>query len=183
MAAHRRGETMTMIRKHPLSLAEQIEQVRKIGESPMVPLIAAICGVASAIGIVLFNAVESDTPGVFALFFAILSGSVSLAVLVNLPRFQRIARATRSGRRVRGDIQVMVDHSDPDDVKIRGSMVEGGAVWELEFTRPLGWEPRSGEWPCELVYIADVRLPVMVQLAEGLLLTSSKSRRVYGRGR
>ncbi len=173
---------MTMIRKHPLSLAEQIEQVRKIGESPMVPMIAVLCGVASAIGIVLFNWVKTDTPGVFGLFFAALSGSVSLAVLASLPRFRRVARATRSGRRVRGEIRVAVDRSDADDVRIRGSMVEGGAVWELEFTRPLGWDPRSGEWPCELVFLADVRLPVMVQLADGLLFTSDKSRRVYGRG-
>ena len=77
--------------------------------------------------------------------------------------------------------QITVDSSDPENARIRGCMMEGGAVWDLEFTRPLGWEPRSGEWPCELVFLADVRLPVMVQLADGLMFTSDRTQRVYGR--
>lgn len=174
-----------MRRKHSLSLAEQIEQVRRIGESRMLPLIAVGCGVACALGFVLHHWTDDKTPGFFtllvaALFLSAVCGIVSLAVLANFPRFQRIARATRSGRRVRGDIQITVDSSDPENARIRGCMMEGGAVWDLEFTRPLGWEPRSGEWPCELVFLADVRLPVMVQLADGLLFTSDRTQRVYG---
>ena len=175
-----------MRRQHALSLAEQIEQVRRIGESRMPPLIVVGCGVACALGFVLYSWVDDQTPGFFALLVAALflssvCGIVSLVVLANLPRFRRIARATRSGRRVRGHIQITVDRSDPENLRIRGCMMEGGAVWDLEFTRPLGWEPRSGEWPCELVFLADVRLPVMVQLADGLLFTSNHTQRVYGR--
>ena len=175
-----------MRRKHSLSLAEQIEQVRRTGESRMLPLIAVGCGVACALGFVLHHWTDDKTPGFFtllvaALFLSAVCGIVSLAVLANFPRFQRIARATRSGRRVRGDIQITGDRSDPENARIRGCMMEGGAVWDREFTRPLGWEPRSGEWPCELVFLADVRLPVMVQLADGLLFTSDRTQRVYGR--
>jgi hypothetical protein len=175
-----------MRHKQSLSLSEQIEQVRRIGESRMPPLIVVGCGTACALGILLFSWIGNQTPGFFtllvaALFVSAVCGIVSLAVLADFPRFRRIARATRSGRRVRGDIQITVDRSDPENTRIRGCMMEGGAVWDLQFTRPLGWEPRSGEWPCELVFLADVRLPVMVQLADGLLFTSDRTQRVYGR--
>ena len=175
-----------MSHKHSLSLAEQIEQVRRIGESRMPPLIIVGCAVACVLGFLLFNWIDNKTPDFFtllvaALFLSTLCGIVSLAVLANYPRFRRVARATRSGRRVRGHIQITVDRSDEENARIRGCMKEGGAVWDLQFTRPLGWEPRSGEWPCELVFLADVRLPVMVQLADGLLFTSDRTQRVYGR--
>ena len=124
-----------MRRKHSLSLAEQIEQVRRIGESRMLPLIAVGCGVACALGFVLHHWTDDKTPGFFtllvaALFLSAVCGIVSLAVLANFPRFQRIARATRSGRRVRGDSQITVDRSDPENVRVRGCMMEGSAVWD-----------------------------------------------------
>ena len=130
-----------MRRQHSLSLAEQIEQVRRIGESRMPPLIVVGCGVACALGFVLYSWVDDQTPGFFALLVAALflssvCGIVSLVVLANLPRFRRIARATR-GRRVRGHIQITVDRSDPENLRIRGCMMEGGAVWDLE--SPVRW--------------------------------------------
>jgi hypothetical protein len=172
--------------KHSLSLAEQIEQVRRIGESRMPPLIVVGGAVACALGILLYSWIDKQTPGFFtllvaALFVSTVCGIVWLTVLADFPRFRRLARATRSGRRVRGQIQITLDRSDPENMRISGCMMEGGAVWDLQFTRPLGWEPRSGEWPCELVFLADVRLPVMVQLADGLLFTSDRTQRVYGR--
>lgn len=175
-----------MRRNHSLSLAEQIKEVRRIGESRMPPLIVVGCGVVCVLGFVLYSWVDDKTPGFFALLVAALflgtvCGIVSLAILADFPRFRQIARATRRGRRVRGHIQLTVDRSDPENAPIRGCMLEGGAVWDLEFTRPLGWEPRSGEWPCELVFLADVRMPVMVQLADGLFFTSDRTQRVYGR--
>ncbi len=62
---------------------------------------------------------------------------------------------------------------------IVGDLREGSMVWELCFGRPLGWTPQSGEWPCEMVMLADEPVPALVQLKQGLLFPTHESRKVF----
>ncbi|GAB2524363.1 hypothetical protein [Lysobacter humi (ex Lee et al. 2017)] len=115
-----------------------------------------------------------------ALFVAGVSGLVSVAIAMELPGWQRAARATRMGRRVKGVIKLTVERADTESPTIVGRMKDGNTIWDLQFSKPIGWEPDSGDWPCELVLLSGEPIPALVELTDGLLVPTRKSRRQLG---
>ena len=89
-------------------------------------------------------------------------------------------RATRTGRRVKGFIKLTVDRSDAESPTIVGRMKDGNAIWDLQFSKPIGWEPDSGDWPCEMVLLSGEPTPALVELEDGLLVPTRRSRRHLG---
>lgn len=60
---------------------------------------------------------------------------------------------------------------------ISGEAREGNALWHLEFSKPIGWMPESGEWPCKMVMLSDDPIPALIELEQGLLIPTRRSRR------
>lgn len=166
-----------------LDLPQQIALIRRTGESFKPVIAAAISGAISMASVALFIASTDQNAKVILLFVAGVSAMIAIAVALTYPQFQRAARATRVGRRVRGTLQLEISDVDSEDMTISGRISDGGGVWELKFGRPIGWKPGIGEWPCELIFLSDQRTPVLVQLNDGLLFPTKKSRKRYGRGK
>ncbi|WP_372012799.1 hypothetical protein [Pseudoxanthomonas sp. 10H] len=165
-----------MKRRPPLDLPQQIDYLRRFGESRALPVAAVIAALVCVACLVLFGRVSQEPVKVLLLFFAGVGGLFAVALAVQLPQFRRGARATRVGRRVRATVDLVVDRSEPDSPVVRGAVSAESKTWALEFGKPFGWEPQEGAWPCELVFLADWHGPVLVQLAEGLLVPSRASR-------
>jgi len=167
--------------KQEWSLKQQIHYVRQFGESWPLKKAAIVLALISAVAIYAFNVASHEQLKVFLLFVAGICGLLAFAIFAHLPKLKRAARATRTGRHVHGILHLVVDHSDTDNIVIEGTMQEGSAAWKLYFTKPLGWTPQSGEWPCHLVMLADDPVPALAQLNQGLLFPTRKSHKVFSR--
>lgn len=166
---------------HNLDLLQQIALIRRTGESFKPVVAAVISGAISVASVALFIASTDQNAKVILLFVAGVGAMIAIAVALSYPQFQRAARATRVGRRVKGTLQLEISDIDSEDMTISGRISDGGGVWELTFGRPIGWKPRAGEWSCELIFLAGQRTPVLVQLNDGLLFPTAKSSKRYGR--
>ncbi|RYG57911.1 MAG: hypothetical protein EON56_01285 [Alphaproteobacteria bacterium] len=167
--------------KHELSLKQQIDYIRRFGEAWPLRGVAVVCALVMIAGFCAFLVSSQESVKVLLLFVSGVSGLLALAIGTQVSGLQRAARATRTGRRVRGVINLVVDRSDSENVLITGEMQEGSAVWTLHFGRPFGWTPQTGAWPCEMVLISDEPVPALVLMEHGLLLPTRKSQKNLGR--
>ncbi|GAB2499841.1 hypothetical protein GCM10027266_17900 [Arenimonas alkanexedens] len=140
-----------------------------------------MCALVGVAAVYAFSQSSHAQLNVFFLFVAGVSGLLAIAISTQLPDLKRAARATRTGRRVKGLIKLTVDRSDSDSIVVAGEMRDGRTLWNLHFGRPFGWNPQSGEWPCEMVVLSDEKVPALVEFENGLLLPTRKSHRIIGR--
>ena len=164
----------------PLTRDQQVAYLRRFGEVWPLKSIAIALGAIAAACVYLFSQSTQEQLRVVALFVAGVSGLVAVAIAMDLPGWKRAARATRTGRRVKGFIKLTVDRSDPESPTIVGRMKCGNAIWDLQFSKPIGWEPDSGDWPCEMVLLSGEPTPALVELEDGLLVPTRRSRRQLG---
>lgn len=164
-----------MIRKQDLTLKEQIHHLRRFGEDSYLMKVAVISGAAGIACLFLFFLSSHETLNVLLLFFAGLCALTAFAISAQLHQLKRAARATRAGRRIPGVLHLTVDRSDSENLSIEGDIRQGVTTWKLHFSRPFGWTPQSGDWPCELIMLADDAIPALVQLEQGLLFPTPKS--------
>ncbi len=165
-----------------LSLEQQIAYLRRFGEAWPLTAVAGVCAVLAMASVYAFTWSDHERLNVLLLFVAGVSGLLAIAISTQLPGLKRAARATRTGRRLESSIKLTVDRSDSENVAITGEIRQGRTTWKLHFGRPLGWNPQSGEWPCELIMLSDEAVPALVQLPQGLLLPTGRSHRVLGGG-
>jgi hypothetical protein len=169
-----------MNEEQDLSLNQQIEYVRRFGEAWPLGTVAAACTLICVAAFYAFVVASHQQLKVVLLFVAGVSGLLVFAILSQLPRLKRAARATRMGRRTQAVLNLTVDQSDSESLVISGEVVVGSTVWQLHFGRPLGWVPASGEWPCAVVMLDGEPLPALVELSQGLLFPTPKSRKAFG---
>lgn len=175
-------ETQPKGRRALLTRDQQIAYLRTFGEAwPLKPL-AFVCLVITIACIVLFARSTHSPLRVLLLFVAGVSAMLTFAIAAELPGLRRAARATRTGRRVKASIRLVVDRSDRESPVISGQARDGMAVWELQFGKPIGWEPDEGDWACELVWLSDQPTPALVDLEHGVLVPRRASRRRFGTG-
>lgn len=160
-----------------LSLDQQIDYLRKFGEVWPLRTVAVVSALIAAACAYAFSQCEHVQLNVFLLFAAGVSGLLAVAILIQLPEWQRAARATRAGHRVQSSLKLIVDRTDSESVVISGEAHEGSAVWHLHFSKPIGWMPESGEWPCIIVMLSDEPVPALIELEGGLLVPTRRSRR------
>lgn len=159
-----------------LDLLQQIAFVRRTGES-FKPLLGAVaCCVVCTASIFFFYQSTDQSAKVVLLFVSAVSAILAAAILFAYPRFSRAARALRSGRRIPGLLQLEINEIDSEDTTIDGVLTSSSGTWEMRFGRPFGWIPQNGEWPCELIFLSDEPMPILVQLEEGLLFPTKISR-------
>lgn len=160
-----------------LSLDQQIAYLRKFGEDWPLRIVAVVSALIAIACAYAFSQSDHVQLNVLLLFVAGISGLLAVAISIQLPEWQRAARATRVGRRVQSSLKLTVDRSDSDNVVISGEANEGRAVWHLQFSNPIGWVPESGEWPCKMVMLSDEPVPALIELEHGLLVPTRRSRR------
>lgn len=165
-----------------LSLHEQIELLRRFGETWPLARAAVACALLAAACVYVFTVSGNETLKVLVLFAGGVSALLALAMAAQRSGFRRAARATRTGRRIHGVLHLVVDRSDSESVVITGEMRDGPALWTLHFGRPLGWTPQSGDWPCKLVMLSDEKVPALVELDQGLLIPTPESHKIISRG-
>ena len=171
-----------MRKNRELTLKEQIDHVRRLGEDFPLTMVAVICAVIAIACICTFLGSTHETLNVFLLFFAGSCGLTAVAILAQSSQLKRAARATRTGRRIHGVLHLTVDRSDSENLLIEGYLQQGSTTWRLNFNRPFGWMPQSGDWPCELVMLAGETIPSLVELDQGLLLPTRKSHKDFSGG-
>lgn len=154
------------------SLAEQIQLIKRAGETSqahaLVLTLALLCGISVYVAVTQTGEIIRG----FAQLAAFITGLLALIVVFTKPRISRAARAIREGRRVFGTIDLVVDSSDPDHTRYRGFFQSKDKSWQLRFTNPNGWQPVSGTFNCEAILLPDDSIPLVVQLPDGLLLTT-----------
>lgn len=168
-----------MKKNQDLTLKEQIRHLRRLGEDLPLTKVAVICAATGAACIFAFFLSTHETLNVFLLFFAGFFVLTAFAISTQLPQLKRAARATRSGRRIQGVLHLTVNRSDSENLLIEGDIRQGPTTWKLHFSRPFGWTPQSGDWPCELVMLADDAIPALVELDQGLLFPTRKSHKTF----
>lgn len=161
---------------------QQIAQLRRLGESNSLGVVAGILACVCAVCLLAFALLDHRIARIVSLLAGGISGLLAIAVASSLSRIRQLARATRTGRRVQGTLALVVDRSDSDHPLISGSVKEGPAIWQLHFAKPPGWEPENGEWPCEMVFLSDQRMPSLVQLPNGILVPTAQSRKTHAPG-
>lgn len=171
-----------MKKNRELTLKEQIDHVRRLGEDFPLTRVAAICAAIAIACICTFIVSTNETLNVFLLFLAGSCGLIAVAILAQSSQLKRAARATRTGRRIHGVLHLTVDRSDSENLLIEGYLRQGSTTWRLHFNRPFGWMPQSGDWPCELVMLAGEAIPSLVELDQGLLLPTRKSHKAFSGG-
>lgn len=160
-----------------LSLEQQIAYLRKFGEVWPMRAVVVVSGLIAAVCLYAFSQSEQVQLNVLFLFAAGVSGILAVAISVQLPEWQRAARATRAGRRIQSSLKLTVDRTDSEYVVISGEAHDGHALWHLQFSKPIGWRPESGEWPCKMVMLSDDPVPALIELEHGLLVPTRRSRR------
>lgn len=176
----RLSEEVSFIMKEEreLNLNQQIDYLRRYGETWSLTTVAGVCIAVAVAAICIFIVSNHEQPKVFSLFVAGVSGLIAFAILTQVSNLKRAARATRTGRRVPGILHLTIDRSDSENFVLTGEVSEGSTVWKLYFGRPLGWTPQSGEWACEMITLADDPFPTLVELKQGLLFTTRRSHKV-----
>lgn len=163
-----------------LSLDQQIAYLRKFGEVWPLRAVAVVSALIAVVCVYAFSQSEHVQLNVFLLFAAGVSGLLAVAIAIQLPEWRRAARATRGGRRVQSSLKLTVDCVDSENVVISGEAHDGSAVWHLQFSKPIGWMPESGEWPCKMVMLSGEPVPALIELEHGLLVPTRRSRRTLG---
>lgn len=100
----------TKIPNAELSLDEQIAYLRKFGEVWPLRPIAFVSALIAIVCVYAFSQSEHVQLKVLLLFIAGVSGIFAVIILIQLPEWQRAARATRIGRRVNSSLKISVDH-------------------------------------------------------------------------
>ena len=165
---------------HELSVDQQIDYLRRFGETWPLRSVAVVCMAVMICSIYAFRVSSHEQLKVLLLFVAGVSGLLAFAISTQLPGLTRASRATRTGRRIQSLVNLTVDRGDSENVVITGEIQDGSFVWKLHFGRAFGWTPQTGHWPCEMVMLSDGSIPALVQLEQGLLFPTRKSHKVFG---
>ena len=160
-----------------MTLQEQIDELRLIGESRAVTLLApggialAIAGFSSAAW------VDNQNLRVLCLFVAACSSLVALGSVFGIGHVRNAALATRKGRR---EPAMLVLHYDPhDDEPPRGVLTPTSRhahAWDMVLVQCRGWRPPPGAMQVDAIYLSGIAWPVLLVHADGILWPRARPR-------
>lgn len=156
---------------------DQIAELRRIGDSRAVVLMAPVAALVAVGCLGALAWVAQELPRVLLMFVGGCAVLVALAGLVT-PHARWAAAGTRRGRREPAML-VLATHDEDSTTHARGVLVPEAAharAWHMDLVA-LRWRPPAGAVPVQAVYLSDVRWPVLLLHADGLMWPRAKPRK------
>lgn len=164
-----------------LSLQQQIDNLRTLGESTTMRLLLPGAVLLAAAALFAFYQSDSETWRVLCLFVAGCSGLVALAAALSAKHLRNAASATRKGRREPATLH-LEPYEDDDERRFRGRLEltsSGGRVWQLDLAPAAGWKPKVGAMQVQAVFLSDISWPVLLLCGDQGLLWPNHDPRLF----
>lgn len=161
-----------------MSLQSQIDELRLVGESRTVALLAPCSALLAIAGFAAAAWADSQNLRVLCLFVAGCGSLVALAAFFGIQHVRNAASATRKGRREPATLVLSGDMGDQSE-SLRGVLTPSSRhahAWEMQFAKCRGWAPSAGVLQVEAVYLSGIAWPVLLVHENGLLMPHAKPR-------
>lgn len=171
---------MDMHKGERLSLQQQTENLRLLGESRALAWMAPVGAVVGALALLGFWWTDSQNVGVLCLFVGGCAWLIALAAGLGARHIRNAAAGTHKGRRVHGRVSLLAGEDGETSRQFHGTLVLEGpraSTWDIVFAPASGWQPQEGALEVQAVFLSDIAWPVLVLCPHGLLWPHSTPRR------
>lgn len=109
----------------------------------------------------------------FSMFFVFFA----LSLKETSKHFQNLYKGMSSNNKTNGVVEIFLEHSS-DSLNYHAQAIEENKeeIWKFEFM-PLNWKPKNGNLKAKLVWIEDVKWPVLIETEDGIIYPKSKPKK------
>lgn len=150
---------------------KKLEEIQS-AQSTIKSLIILVWTIAIVIALVAFISKESlFLP--FSMFFIFFAFSLK----ETSKHFQNLYKGMSSNDKTNAVVEIFLEHST-DSLNYHAQVREENKeeIWKFEF-KPLNWKPQSGTFKAKLVWIEDVKWPVLIETEDGIIYPKSKPKK------
>lgn len=152
---------------------DQIDQLRRMGDSRVVMLLLPASVIAGIAGSLLAMWADREPMRVVGLFVAGLGVMFAFGLRGSMRHLRNAATGTRKGRR---ELATLMLHPNSDDggpdhhpLCVLTPLSGPGGAWSMQLVPGDGWRPPAGAMQVEAVYLSDIAWPVLMIHPDGIL--------------
>ena len=163
-----------------MSLQEQIDELRLIGESRAAALLAPGSALFAAAGFAAAAWTDSQNLRVLCLFVGCCGSLIAFAAGFGIGHVRNAAAATRKGRREPATLSLRLGGGDDDDEEQPSGVLAPASrharAWDMHLVKCRGWRPPAGMLQVEAVYLSGIPWPVLLVHPDGILWPRARPR-------